>query len=145
MNLKKIEIGKKIEALVKERKINIERACNFLKCTPEDVEKMYKANDITCELLLKWSKLLEYDLFRLYSQHLILYSPKSANTKENKSQTTNDSAFPVFRKNLYTSEIIDYILELIQSGKKTRNQVIEEYNIPKTTLYKWINKYNQEK
>ncbi|MDR6514502.1 hypothetical protein J2780_001070 [Chryseobacterium camelliae] len=36
--------------------------------------------------------------------------------------------------------MISFILEQIQTGKKTPNQVIQEYKIPKTTLYKWISK-----
>ncbi|HAO09044.1 MAG TPA: transposase, partial [Chryseobacterium sp.] len=29
------------------------------------------------------------------------------------------------------------------SGELSRSQVIEKYGIPKTTLYKWINKYEK--
>ncbi|WP_317043240.1 helix-turn-helix domain-containing protein [Chryseobacterium sp. OV279] len=87
------------------------------------------------DLLLKWCKLLEYDFFRMYTQHLILYSPA---TKQIKAETT----LPRFRKNIYTKEIIDYILDLVQTGEKSKKQIIEEYKIPKTTLYKWISKYN---
>ena len=38
----------------------------------------------------KWSKILEYDFFRIYSQHLILYAPPSAN--ENKSKKENQKS-----------------------------------------------------
>lgn len=51
---------------------------------------------------------------------------------------------PQFRKNIYTKEIIYFILEIIQTGEKTKKQVIEDYNIPKTTLYKWIEKYTEK-
>lgn len=47
---------------------------------------------------------------------------------------------PHFRKNIYTKEVINFMLEMIETGKKTKSQVISEYNIPKTTLYKWIEK-----
>ncbi len=33
---------------------------------------MYKQKNLDTEMLLKWSKLLEYDFLRIYSQHLIL-------------------------------------------------------------------------
>ena len=88
----------------------------------------------------KWSKILEYDFFRIYSQHLILYAPPSAN--ENKSKKENQkSTVPQFRKNIYTNEIIDFILDQVNTGKMTKNEVINRYRIPKTTLYKWISKH----
>lgn len=101
---------------------------------------MYSSQSLDAEILLKWCKLLEYDFFRIYSQHLILYAPPAANEKieQQKDKKTN---LPQFRKNIYTKEVIDFILELIANGEKTKKQVIEEYRIPKTTLYKWISKY----
>ncbi len=103
---------------------------------------MYKSESMNTEILLKWSKLFEYDFFRIYSQHLILYAPSSVDekAKEQKSKTTS---LPQIRKNIYTKEIIDFILELIATGKKTKAQIIEEYRIPKTTLYKWESKYKK--
>ena len=98
---------------------------------------MYTRENLPTDVLLKWSKLLEYDFFRMYSQHLILYAPPSANEKTERQKTT----LPQFRKNIYTKEVIDFILEMIKTGEKTKTQVIEEYNIPKTTLYKWISKH----
>lgn len=97
---------------------------------------MYDSEDMSVELLLRWCKLLEYDFFRIYSQHLILYAPPQVHGK-NKAETTS---LPEFRKSIYTREVIDFLLELIDTGKKTRAEVIEEYGIPKTTLYKWISK-----
>ncbi|SFN40765.1 Helix-turn-helix domain of resolvase [Chryseobacterium oleae] len=100
---------------------------------------MYSQTSLDCDTLLKWCKLLNYDFFRLYSQHLILYSPTDLLRKNKiKTQKTN---LPQFRKSLYTIEIIEFVLGLLESGEKSRQQIIQEYNIPKTTLYKWINKY----
>lgn len=82
--------------------------------------------------------MLEYDFFRIYTQHLILYAPTSAKAENTKKQKP---VLPRFRKNIYTKEIIDFILEQIETKQKTIKQVIEEYKIPKTTLYKWISKY----
>lgn len=139
LDLKNIHIGNLIQTKVNSEQIEMNRICNFFHCKEKEVNEMYAQASLSTELLLKWSKLLEYDFFRLYSQHLILFSPqKGMNTKvENNSK----NALPVFRKNLYTKEIIAFSLELIRSGKKTKNQIIEEYNIPKTTLYKWLEKY----
>lgn len=122
--------------LVTESGIELSRICNFLKCTEEEVEQMYQAKSLNTELLFNWSKLLDYDFFRVYSQHLILYAPSSA---------TKKTSLPQFRINIYTKEVINFILEQVKTGEMTKNQVIERYRIPKTTLYKWISKYGSSK
>ena len=98
---------------------------------------MYQSKSLDAELLLRWSKLLEYDFFRIYTQHLIFYSPPASIKKDKIS----NSALPKFRKNIYTKEVIDFILEQLKNNEKTKLQIIEEYRIPKTTLHKWIEKY----
>ncbi|QCX52814.1 transposase [Elizabethkingia sp. JS20170427COW] len=137
MNFKQIHIGSLIHQKVDEEDIDMVRISNFLKCTEEEVTAMYQQENLPTDILLKWSKLLEYDFFRIYSQHLILYAPSSVKREKKQSQATQ---LPVFRKNIYTKEIIDFIVELINTHKKTKKQIIEEYNIPKTTLYKWLMK-----
>lgn len=137
MNLKDIHIGKMIETLVKEREIQLSRICKFFGCTEDIIGKMFQSKSLDTEILLRWSKLLEYDFFRIYSQHLILYAPHSVQV--NKQET----GVPQFRKNIYTKEIIDFILERIESGDMTNNEIIKKYRIPKTTLYKWISKYKK--
>lgn len=129
-----------IEERVTESGIEMSRLCNFFKCTEEEIKTMFSQKSMDTEILLNWSKLLEYDFFRLYSQHLILYAPQSA--KDKNSENKNKSKLPTFRKNIYTREVIDFILEIYNSGEKTKNQIIEEYKIPKTTFYKWLKKYN---
>ncbi|RKE77168.1 hypothetical protein DEU39_3930 [Chryseobacterium sp. AG363] len=103
---------------------------------------MYDSEGIDVLDLLRWSKLLEYDFFRLYSQHIILYAPPKGNLLSIKS---SKSKMPTFRKNIYTIELIDFIIELVNTGKKTKQEIIDQYNIPKTTLYKWLEKYNEKK
>ena len=76
-----------IEKRVTESGIEISRICNFMKCTEEEIQEMYTQGNLSTNILLKWSKLLEYDFFRIYTQHLILYAPTSANEKR-KSKTT---------------------------------------------------------
>ncbi|WP_314244561.1 transposase [Empedobacter tilapiae] len=134
-NFKEINIGKIIYQASKERNVEITRISNFLKCTEKEIDDMYSQNSIDTETLLKWSKLLKYDFFRLYSQHLLFYSPQENFNHIHKSE------LPVFRKNLYTKEIIDYILEQIDTNSLSKQEVISRYKIPKTTLYKWIKKY----
>ncbi|WP_419867929.1 transposase [Chryseobacterium sp. CT-SW4] len=137
---KDLHIGTLINERVAECGIDMSRICNFFKCSEQDVLDMYKAKSLDTEILLKWSKILEYDFFRIYTQHLILYSPQGSTTNMQVTEKKK-SGLPQFRKNIYTKEVIDFILELIHKGEKTKFQVIEEYNIPKTTLYKWIEKY----
>jgi len=140
MNFKDIHIGNLIAKKAAESKIEILRICNFLDCSEDEIQKMYQSKSLGSEIILKWSKLLEYDFFRLYSQHLILYAPPC---RENRIIKPKNTALPQFRKNIYTKEIIEFILELIENNRKTKHQVIEEYKIPKTTLYKWITKYKK--
>ena len=137
MSFKEIHIGQMIEKRVAESGIEISRICNFLKCSEEELEKMYQAKSLDTEVLLRWSKLLEYDFFRIYSQHLILYAPPSAG----KEKGNKKSNLPRFSKNIYTKEVIDFILEQIKTGEMTKIQVMERYRIPKTTLYKWLSKH----
>lgn len=140
MNFKDIHIEELIEKRLAETKIEISRACSFLNSSEEEISDMLKRKDMDSELLLRWSKLLEYDFFRIYSQHLILHAPvaKQSMKKSNEKEKSN---LPLFRKNIYTSEVIYFILELIETKEKTVLEVINDYNIPKTTLYKWIRKY----
>ena len=125
-----------LKIAVAEGGIEISRICNFMKCSEEDINKMYLEENLPTDFLLKWSKLLEYDFFRLYSQHLIFYAPPSA-AKVAKNEKTQ---LPQFRKNIYTKEVISFILEQISTGEMTKNEVMEKYKIPKTTLYKWLSK-----
>jgi hypothetical protein len=136
MLYKVIHIGQSIKELVDHNEITIERICNFLGKDEEFVENVYASKSIDTDILLRWSKLLEYDFFRLYSSHLILYAPPSA---VNKSKEKSDKA-PQFRKNIYTQEIKDFILKQIESGEMTQADVIKEYSIPKSTLHRWLQK-----
>lgn len=143
MNFKDIHIGQMIKQSVTESGIELSRICNFLKCSENEIQNMYQGYSIDTETLLKWSKLLEYDFFRLYSQHLILYAPSAADEKI-KGQNGRKTILPQFRKNIYTKEIIDFILHRIDSKEMTKNEIMERYRIPKTTLYKWIAKHREQ-
>ena len=132
-----------IKQSVTESGIELSRICNFLKCSENEIQNMYQGYSIDTETLLKWSKLLEYDFFRLYSQHLILYAPPAADEKI-KGQNGRKKILPQFRKNIYTKEIIAFILHRIDSKEMTKNEIMERYRIPKTTLYKWIAKHREQ-
>ncbi|REC49009.1 transposase [Chryseobacterium pennipullorum] len=141
-DFKNIHIGRCIRERMEELNVSIARTCKFLNATEPEVHKMFGKKSMDSELLLKWSKLLEYDFFRIYTQHLIIFAPQ-AGVQYNVADNSLKTILPQFRKNVYTKELIDFILELINTGQKTKLQVIEEYRIPKTTLYKWISKYNK--
>lgn len=142
IDLKNIHVGSLIEQRVKECDIDMVRICNFFNGDEEDIIAMYGEEHIRTEALLKWSKLLSYDFFRLYTQHMVLYAPPEST--ENKS-VKKSTALPTFRKNIYTRELISFVMEQLNTGIMKRSQVISEYGIPKTTLYKWLSKYNHSK
>ena len=91
------------------------RFCNFFNCTEDEVIEMYQQENLPTDILLKWSKLSEYDFFRVYTQHLILYAPLSA--VDEKTKVKKKSSLPQFRKNIYTKEIINFVLEQINTKK----------------------------
>ncbi|WP_448606501.1 transposase [Paenimyroides ceti] len=138
MFLKDIHIGKLLKKRVEELKIEPARISHFLNCSEEEIYEMYQQESLPTHLLLRWSKLLEYDFFRLYSGHLVLYAP---NRGANSQRKNSKSALPHFRKNIYTKEIIYFIIEQISKGKKTKKEVMEDYKIPKNTLYRWLHKH----
>ncbi|MCT2563897.1 helix-turn-helix domain-containing protein [Chryseobacterium herbae] len=140
MDLKNLNIGSMIKDRVAENDIEMKRICKFLNTSENEVLNMYQSSSVDTELLLRWAKLLEYDFFRLYSQHLILYSPQSSMDYVQKKKLP--ASLPAFRKSLYNKEIIEFILDKIRKGEMTKSKVITEYKIPKSTLYKWLHKYN---
>lgn len=142
IDFKEIHMGNLIKIRVREKKIGLLRICGFLKCTGEEIEKMYTSSSIDSDMLLKWSKLLEYDFFRIYSQHIILFAP--CNSDQEKAQPKEDSILPNFRKSLYTREIIDFMLNQYNSGNMSRQEIYQRYKIPKSTFHKWLNKYNNK-
>lgn len=144
MNFKEIHIGNLINQRIAECKIEMLRICNFFKCTETDIEEMLVQENLSTDVVLKWCKLLEYDFFRIYSHHLMLYSSQSSTVKYSHESGKEKSLLPEFRKNIYTKEIIDFILELVETGKKSKYQIVNEYKIPKTTLYRWLEKYRKE-
>lgn len=141
-SFKNIHIGHLIRIRMAECSIGVERASRFLKVSENDIEQMLMCKSLDSKLLLGWSKLLEYDFFRIYTQHLILYSPQVIK-KDIAKKVKKDTQLPIFKKNIYTQEIIDYLIELVDSGRKTLKQIQDEYNIPSTTVMRWAEKYGK--
>ncbi|WP_336687853.1 transposase [Chryseobacterium bernardetii] len=136
MNFKEIHLGKLLQKKVEEENIGTARICHYFKTSEKEIDEMYKSISLDINIVLKWSKLLKYDFFRLYSHHLLLYAPKGS-----KKLNSKESSLPSFRKNIYTREIIEFILDEIKNEGKTKKEIMTKYNIPKTTLFKWIQKY----
>lgn len=139
---KNIHIGSLINQLVKEQEVEKERIVKFLKVSECEIEQMYAVKSMETELLLRWSKLLNYDFFRIYSQHLMWYAPTSGNRKQ-PLKKGKESKLPQFRKNVYTTELIEFIVELVQSGEKSTDEIVKDYRIPRNTLYRWLEKYEK--
>lgn len=136
MNLKTIHIGALVKSKAEELCIPLSRITKFMHCNDEEVESMYLKNSMDTEVLLRWCKLLEFDFFRIYTGHLILYAPP---TMTDRTIKVGKSAM-VFRKSIYTKEVKNFILDKINSGQMSAAEVVSTYKVPKTTLYKWIKK-----
>lgn len=135
--MKKINIGKLIQEVCKNKQLTESRIENFFSMPYSEIEKMYQQEHISSELLLKWSKLLKYDFFRIYSSHLINYHGISAKIKS--ENAIIESGLQI-RKNLYTPEIKEFIIQKVQSGKMSTTEAIERYGVGRTTLFRWLAK-----
>ncbi|RNA61555.1 transposase [Chryseobacterium nematophagum] len=136
-NFKHIHLGTLIQQKVKENGLAISEIIHCFGCEEKEIDKMYTSETLATELLLIWSKLLDYDFFRIYSEHLILYAPPAKVVQEGEGA----KAHTYTRKNIYTRGMIDFILDQLDSGEKTILQIKEEYGIPRSTLHTWIDKY----
>ncbi|RNA63300.1 transposase [Chryseobacterium nematophagum] len=137
MLYKEIHIGQFIKERVQEMGITMDRICNFFGKDSQFIESNYNSKSIEVETLLRWSKLLEYDFFRIYSSHLILYSPPAAVHKNNNEKYQK---IPFFRKNIYTQEIKDFIIKRILNQEMSVHDIVNEYSIPKSTIHRWLQK-----
>lgn len=142
---KNIHIGHQLKTVAKLKDLSMSRACQFLKCNVQDIEQMYSQESIDSDKLLRWCKLLDYNFFMLYHSHLQLYSPSASLAKISSSQKEKTERLS-YKKNLYSPEIIDYILGKLKRKELSAKEIIERYHIPKTTLYRWKKKgMNSEK
>lgn len=99
---------------------------------------MFEEETLDSGILLKWSKLLDYNFFMFYHTHLQLYKPVASTAKI--KTVNNENGSYDFRKNLYSPEIIDWLLKQMDSGELSINEIMEKYKIPKTTVYRWKKK-----
>jgi hypothetical protein len=61
MNFKNIHIGQMMRETIVESGTEMSRICNIFNCTEEEIQSMLDSESLDTEILLKWSKLLEYD------------------------------------------------------------------------------------
>lgn len=136
MNLKNIHIGQIIQEKVIEQGVKEHRILTYFDCDECFLQEMYRQQNIDTGLLLKWCKILKTDFFRLFVGHLTLYRCMKVNA--NKEKKTIGVGY--FRKNVYSIEIINFVLEQLKNGNSVA-QVMTKYNLPKTTVHNWIRKY----
>jgi hypothetical protein len=140
LNLKNIHIGQIIQSKVKDQAVKTARLTKYFDCDEEEINKMYQAESIDTNLLLGWSKLLKTDFFRFYVGHLTMYHAIKVNAGNKKIERQVGE----FRKNVYSKEIIDFILQQMKDKNLSISQVMTKYNIPKTTIHRWVRKQKAE-
>ncbi len=145
LNYKDVHIGKHIKEISKVKKLSMSRACAFLKCSTMEIEEMYNLRSMDSDMLLKWSKLLDYNFFMFYHAHLQLYKPSAATAQVTQKEDEDLKDTYSFKKNIYSPEIIDHILNKLDKKILTVKDIITRYNIPRTTIYRWIKKRDLSK
>jgi len=143
IDFKNIHIGKHIKELVSLNNISDERIYKFFKKDFIDLDKLYSLESIDSNELLMWSKLLKYNLFYFYNSHLQIHAPDAARCTV-KSVEKVKSTYS-FSKNYYSNEVIQFIVDLHLKRNKPISLIINKYNIPKTTIHRWIKKNNISK
>lgn len=142
MDYKNIHIGSHIKKIAQIKELSITRACIFLKCSHQDILIMYEQETLEAKTLLRWSKLLEYNFFMIYHTHLQMFSPISASTKLIAAKEKEREQYE-FRKNIYSEEIILWLLKKMENGELTPQEIINKYHIPRTTIYRWKKRHTK--
>jgi hypothetical protein len=137
-----IHIGNLINYVLSEKKVSLNEIRSKMGFSTRIINQMLNSPSIDTLLLLKWSKVLRYDFFRLYSSHLMLHHGIS-NTLSKKEDNLEIEGIQI-RKNVYTKELIQFLVNKVRSNEMNTRQVINQYGIPKTTFYKWLQKYPKE-
>jgi hypothetical protein len=126
--------------LVHERNIEEDEILKYFKITKESLDEIYNTKNVKLYELLEWSKFLRFDLFRLFSMHLMLHHGISIS----KSLKADGNAGISIRKNVYTQEIKVFVVSQIRNEEISVPDAIRKYSIPKTTLYKWLKQVSYE-
>jgi hypothetical protein len=140
--VREIHIGNIINYVIDEKGLSINELRSRIGVSTRMINQMLSSASIDTQSLLKWSKVLKYDFFRLYSSHLMLHHGIS-NTLTKKTENIEVEGIHI-RKNVYTKELIQFIVNKVRNKEMTTRQVISQYGIPKTTFYKWLQKYPKD-
>lgn len=143
MDYKDIHIGSHIRFVSGFRGLTLSRASSYFGCSAQSILDVYRSKTLDSGVLLGWCKLLDYNFFMFYHSHLQLYKPSASLTRltPKTTQTPNVLEGYTFRKNLYSPDIIDWLMNKIDSGELSVSDVMRLYHIPKTTIYRWRKKY----
>lgn len=142
--MKDIHIGQIIHRIVTVKQIEIEKILKSFETFSEDeIQKMYDSKSLDSAVLLQWCKLCAYNFLLIYHEHLQIYAPIAAAAKI-KLPSKKDAEIEKlhFNKSVYSNEVKEFILELIETKEMSVAAVISNYQIPKTTVYKWLKKKN---
>lgn len=134
-----IHIGSIIKEVIQEKKVNIEELKLKIGYSTFAINNLFDSKSIDSMELLKWSKALRYDFFRLYSSHLMFHHGIS-NSPSKKLDTIEIEGVQI-QKNAYTKELVQFLVNKVRNYEMNSSQVINQYGIPKTTFYKWLQKY----
>jgi hypothetical protein len=140
--IRNIHIGSIIKEVIQEKKISSEELKIKIGYSSRDINNLFISKSIDSLELLKWSKALGYDFFRLYSSHLMHHHGIS-NSPTKKIDTIEIGGVQM-QKNIYTKELIQFLVNKVRKCEMNSSQVINQYGIPKTTFYKWLQKYPKE-
>ena len=141
MDYKNIHIGSHIRSVSVHRGMTLSRASSYFGCGAQSILDVYSSGSIDSALLLRWCKLLDYNFFMFYHSHLQLYSPSSSLARLESVKGESSLEGYSFRKNLYSPDIINWLMIKIDSGELSISEVMSRYKIPKTTIYRWRKKY----
>lgn len=137
-----IHIGNIISFVIIEKKFSFDEIKIKMGSSTRTINRMLNASSIDTATLLRWSKVLKYDFFRLYSSHLMLHHGIS-NTISKKTDNIEIEGIHI-RKNVYTKELIQFVVNKVRNKEMSTKQVISKYGIPKTTFYKWLQKHPKD-
>lgn len=137
--VRNLHIGEIISKIIIEKKMKTADIKSKMRITTRTLNKMLSAKSMDASDMLKWSKVLRYDFFRLYSSHLMLHHGIS-NTLTRKTDPLNVQGIHI-RKNVYTKDLIQFLVNKVRNKEMTAMEIINQYAIPKTTFYKWLQKY----
>ena len=139
----KIHIGELIKKKLEESGMDKTVFAHRIKKSYPTTLNIFKKRSIKTDDLLKISKVLKYDFFRVYSAEIQLTCPKATNNVRQSAMSkgeATDTTLPRFKKNLYSNEFIDNLVKEINEGKLSRYEAMKKYELPKTTLYRWCRK-----